>query len=434
MALQNNERRTALILMVITVIVIVSIAVGVTAGFLLRSSPSSSGSEMDDQASDDGSGIISRNSTALSPLDECILRTTQPDELLRFRNAVLDLSPSMSASDIAGLSDVIDNALAGIAGRSALCWMIEEDRYDYITLEDDNVVQRFAMAATYFHFVVSHFKGTTGPASEDEGMIASSRLLSEYNWLSGVHVCDWDFVSCNGVPNNKVTDLFLDSLDLDRRIPSELALLTDLQYLKLTQNKLTGTIPSELTRLKQLEVLSLEHNALTGKIPSGLEKMTRLQDIKLAWNQLTGEIPSQMFTIPFLSWIDLSMNQLEGTLPEDLASGTGVLGFFVDSNRITGMIPDMSSWSNLEVLSLGDNPIDGSFPNLTLCSNLGENTHVYHMIHRSSKCCDAATNHSQSTYNLALPKSMKPFPRLCGRCGNSVRPVDSKYSSTRVIS
>ena len=59
-------------------------------------------------------------------------------------------------------------------------------------------------------------------------------------------------------------------------IPPELGLLTDLDYLQLQDNQLTGTIPSEIGNLTGLRRLWLHGNRLTGELPGSLINLTAL--------------------------------------------------------------------------------------------------------------------------------------------------------------
>ena len=71
-----------------------------------------------------------------------------------------------------------------------------------------------------------------------------------------------------------------DSLDLSNNeltgsIPPEIGNLTNLTYLNLGGNQLTG-IPPEIGNLTNLTILSFSHNQLTGSIPSEIGILTNL--------------------------------------------------------------------------------------------------------------------------------------------------------------
>ena len=67
--------------------------------------------------------------------------------------------------------------------------------------------------------------------------------------------------------------------------------LSQLQFLDLYINQLSGSIPSSLGNLSQLQYLYLSFNQLTGSIPSSLGNLSQLQRLYLDDNQLSGDVP-----------------------------------------------------------------------------------------------------------------------------------------------
>lgn len=87
--------------------------------------------------------------------------------------------------------------------------------------------------------------------------------------------------------------LKLNNNELEGPIP-EVGNLTELTFIDLTRNKLSGTIPSNLLQLPNLEFVYLGHNGISGSLPdfcSSIKNSTVLQDVFLNNNQLTGEFP-----------------------------------------------------------------------------------------------------------------------------------------------
>ena len=52
-------------------------------------------------------------------------------------------------------------------------------------------------------------------------------------------------------------------------MPQSLGNLTNLEWLDLSSNKLTGEIPIQLVDITSLEILNLSKNYLFGQIPQG---------------------------------------------------------------------------------------------------------------------------------------------------------------------
>ncbi len=123
-------------------------------------------------------------------------------------------------------------------------------------------------------------------------------------------------------------------------IPSEIGLLTQLTYLDVYNNTLSGSIPSEIGLLTRLSFLSFsssfnnENDRTTGStIPSEIGLLTLLTDLRLFDNQLSGTIPSEIGLLTQLARLYLYDNQLSGTIPSSLCSHVKPL--YIDCGVIT---------------------------------------------------------------------------------------------------
>ncbi|XP_059070395.1 putative leucine-rich repeat receptor-like serine/threonine-protein kinase At2g24130 [Cryptomeria japonica] len=115
-------------------------------------------------------------------------------------------------------------------------------------------------------------------------------------------------------------DLYMSSNLLTGRIPSSLRSLGNLQRLFLDNNKLKGSIPREIGEMKSLGELSASHNMLTGQIPDTIGRLQQLTHLVLNNNQLSGNVPASLGKCYNLQLLDLSNNQLRGRIPNEVAS------------------------------------------------------------------------------------------------------------------
>ena len=195
----------------------------------------------------------------------------------------------------------------------ALDWILS-DTYSSVGLSDDRLVQRFALATLYY--------------STDGGNWSNGG-----GWLNSTNECDWDSNDFECSQESMVQRLNHFQDNLSGSIPSELALLTQLNRLWLVSNQLTGSIPSEFGLLTQLTFLDLTNNELTGSIPIELALVTQLTWLTLSDNQLMGSIPSELALMTQLTALDLDNNELTGSIPSSLCSA-GISGILIDCGEI----------------------------------------------------------------------------------------------------
>ena len=153
--------------------------------------------------------------------------------------------------------------------------------------------------------------------------------------------------------------------------------LTSLRELKLSENDLQGELSSAICDLTALEVLEVQANKITG-IPSELGMLSRLRSLNVVDNQLR-TIPADLFQSSSLIELQVSKNRLEGTLfsvdvvpylQELHASNNSLLllcdnssvqmpalrTLNISTNRLTSF-PDVSSWTTLTTLLIGENKL-----------------------------------------------------------------------------
>ncbi|XP_031286471.1 receptor-like protein 7 [Pistacia vera] len=152
--------------------------------------------------------------------------------------------------------------------------------------------------------------------------------------------------------------LYLSGCNLSE-FPIMLRTLNQLQYLDLSDNKISGQIPNWMgdVGMDTLSFLNLSHNNLTGidQLP-----WKNLEVLDLRFNLLHGPIP---IPPPFLTILLLSNNKLTGEIPDMICNMSTIGILDLSSNSLSGKIPTcMGNFSNLRVLDLQKNKLYGTIP------------------------------------------------------------------------
>ena len=169
---------------------------------------------------------------------------------------------------------------------------------NYETYSDDEKVQLWTLGVFYYETIGHTWYDST-------------------NWMrdrvrgNNITVCDWYGLTCN--TDGWVTRIELESNRVQRDIPSELQLLTNLQYLGLSYNSL-GKLPVWLFDMPNLQVIDLDGNGIQ-YIPDNISKKNIVKELYLAENEIW-ELPSSLGMLRKLEVLWLWNNELEGTLPE----------------------------------------------------------------------------------------------------------------------
>ena len=190
------------------------------------------------------------------------------------------------------------------------------------------------------------------------------------NFLTGGTECDWDRVVCSN-RTSSVKGIELHDSQLAGRLPSELSLLSDIQWLQLYNNSLTGTIPEAWWDFQSLKILNLSSNAITGQLSSQLWKLPSLWSLEVHDNLLTGGIPEVSDDASPLQLFNASYNRLNGTMPASLWNLQNLTALSLKFNKLTGGLPEVPEGRSivLHTLGLDHNAMQGSLPP---CLGMGE--------------------------------------------------------------
>ncbi|XP_022733184.1 receptor-like protein 12 [Durio zibethinus] len=150
----------------------------------------------------------------------------------------------------------------------------------------------------------------------------------------------------------------------------------NLEYLDLSNNKISGAVPNWLWK-KSLGYLSLSNNhlssldqflhnqSLTSSQGSFLRPICKLSQLYLfnaSYNNLSGTIPGCLGNISTLDLLDLQGNHFSGILP-NFAEATRLWTLKVSENRLEGKLPkSLAKCTQLEVLDVGNNMMYDTFP------------------------------------------------------------------------
>ena len=147
---------------------------------------------------------------------------------------------------------------------------------------------------------------------------------------------------------------------IESTIPDTVGNLRLLEYFEMTRNGLYGTIPSTMGALTRLLVLELNVNDLTGVLPNELGNLDAMHTLYLHENAIQGTIPDSYSRMSSLQLCILGLNGLTGTIPTSLGTLSQLYDFSVYNNKLTGQIPgSFFLISRLENLLVQNNKFTG---------------------------------------------------------------------------
>lgn len=157
-------------------------------------------------------------------------------------------------------------------------------------------------------------------------------------------------------------------------LPSELALLTQLEVLTLNRRQyLRGTIPTELGQLSRLKYLDISScPSMTGPLPSELGKLTNLKYLNLGGCRFKGTVPEELYGLTSLEKLHLSMNPLTGTISPKIGKMKKLKEIMFSRTQVGGTIPEeIGGLTKFENLEMYGNQFTGAIPSsLGNCTSL----------------------------------------------------------------
>ncbi|XP_022892353.1 probable LRR receptor-like serine/threonine-protein kinase At1g07650 isoform X1 [Olea europaea var. sylvestris] len=196
----------------------------------------------------------------------------------------------------------------------------------------------------------------------------STPKRNDMPWYNNSVICNCSFLG--GVCH--VENRFLRGQDLAGVLPPSLSKLPYIKTIDLSRNYLSGTIPKEWESTN-LEYVSLIVNRLSGPIPKYLGNITTLVYLSLEGNLFNGTIPTELEKLVNLENIILSDNNLTGELPIELNNLKKLTELRLSSINFTGKLPSFKSWANLQKLEIQGSGFKGPIPrSISILKNLTE--------------------------------------------------------------
>ncbi|XP_072961239.1 receptor-like protein EIX2 [Typha angustifolia] len=202
------------------------------------------------------------------------------------------------------------------------------------------------------------------------------------NWIPPFRLKEVDLSYCKLGPHfpawiqsqTNITSLFMSNAGITDRLPNWFwNVISQIQYLDLSLNQISGVLPMTLEFLSTVDSIILNSNQLKGRLP---KLPMGLWYLDLSRNYISGPLPLNLGTVE-LNYLLLSNNLISGTIPSSLCNQLQSLEILdLSNNHLSGQLPECwtsansfrakSDWrdvgSNLAIISFRNNRLSGKFP------------------------------------------------------------------------
>jgi len=177
---------------------------------------------------------------------------------------------------------------------------------------------------------------------------------------------------------------------------------------------MTGTLPTEMGLLTQLEFFSVFETGINGTLPSEIALCTSLLDLDLWSTGLHGTVPEELYHAPWerLGYLNLGRNDLSGTISTNIGKLTTLGVLYLNDNNFRGTLPtEIGLLTLLETIHVDGSGLTGTIPQ-SLC-DLRESDFSLHDV--QADCAEPPLGENNVTMQI---------PQMCplGCCTNCCIP------------
>ena len=143
--------------------------------------------------------------------------------------------------------------------------------------------------------------------------------------------------------------------------------LTNLTWVDLSWNHISGSLPAEFGNIKNIEVLNMAWNKLEDTLVElgnlNSNGYAELTEFNFAHNQLEGTVPSELGQLSALRMFDVSFNKLSGSIPDNYTDWLQLQVMYLQGNSFQGTLPqEIGKLSDVRYLNASSNQISGTVP------------------------------------------------------------------------
>ncbi|CAL9006603.1 unnamed protein product [Prunus brigantina] len=168
------------------------------------------------------------------------------------------------------------------------------------------------------------------------------------------------------IPQPSILDYIISDNKLNGEISTFICDLSALQFLDLSNNKLSGMLPQCLGDFSNdLRVLNVRNNSFHGGLPQAYTNTSNLKIFDVSLNQLQGQLPRPLANCVMLESLILSYNEFHDVFPFWLGTLPKLKLLSMHHNGFYGVIGKQKRnlhFPELRILDLSHNNFKGEFP------------------------------------------------------------------------